>query len=151
VYCDASHLRTLDGKPTLGKCINVNGSLLFAVSKKGTRVSTSACEAETLALVRAVKDLESINILLDELQENRIHHIRCDNVSTVLLADRNKGTKKSAHFVLDINYIQDRVKANDLIITYVSTQENLADIFTKPLGPTKCAEFRKFAFVTSAC
>ena len=51
-----------------------------------------------------------------------------DDCVVTCLAERTK------HFDIKYHWLREKVKANQVKLTYINTHEQLADIFTKPLG-----------------
>lgn len=56
--------------------------------------------------------------------------VLCDNISTTYIA-ANHG--RSKHIKVDYHFVREQVSHGDLVVTYVPTQLQLADIFTKSL------------------
>lgn len=44
---------------------------------------------------------------------------------------------RTKHVEVDYHFVRDKVASGELIVSFVSTQDQLADIFTKPL-PAQC-------------
>ena len=59
--------------------------------------------------------------------------IRCDNTSAINLTKNPVQHSKSKHIEIRHHVIRDHVLKNDVLIEYVCTENQLADIFTKPL------------------
>ena len=55
-------------------------------------------------------------------------HIGIKIAGSPCLAERTK------HFDIKYHWLREKVKAGQVKLTYVNTHEQLADIFTKPLG-----------------
>ena len=57
-----------------------------------------------------------------------------DNKSTILLAEKGcSASSKSRHINLKFFHIKDRIAAGELRLEYLSTEQMIADILTKPL------------------
>ena len=67
--------------------------------------------------------------------------IFCDNMAAIALASSPAATKRSKHIAIRYHYVRDLVAAGVITIEHISTHENLADIFTKPLGRLKFEKF----------
>lgn len=59
-----------------------------------------------------------------------------DNQSTIKISKNPESHKRSKHIDIKYHYNRELVEANIIAIHYVKTADNIADIFTKPLGPT---------------
>jgi hypothetical protein len=69
--------------------------------------------------------------------------IHCDNQSCVKLSENHVFHDKSKHIEIKYHYIKDMVQRKAVHVRYLSTQEKVADIFTKPLARTKFEYFRE--------
>ena len=56
-----------------------------------------------------------------------------DNVGVVLLAANLVLHSRSKHFELDLNFVRDHVAKGPVKISHISTDVQIADIFTIPL------------------
>ena len=82
--------------------------------------------------------------LLDDLglQVDRKVVIYCDNLSSIQLARNPVYHARTKHIEVHYHFIRERVLAGDIDLVYVSTEEQVADIFTKALGAEKLRRFR---------
>ena len=60
----------------------------------------------------------------------------CDNVSTLAIASNPIFYARTKHTEIDFHFIRERVLRKDLVVKFVSTTDQLVDIFTKSL-PTQ--------------
>ena len=67
--------------------------------------------------------------------------IYCDNLSSIQLARNPVFHARTKHIEVHYHFIQERVLAGDIDLVYVSTQDQVADIFTKALGAEKLCGF----------
>ena len=51
-------------------------------------------------------------------------------------------SSRSKHINLDFHFGREQIEAGDLKISHVSSIDQLADIFTKPLGKERVAQLR---------
>ena len=58
----------------------------------------------------------------------------CDNVSTLALASNPIFHARTKHVEVDYHYIQEKVLSKELKVHFISTLDQLADIFTKALS-----------------
>ena len=58
----------------------------------------------------------------------------CDNQSAGALARNPVFHSKSKHIELNVHYIRDKVLSKELEVRYIPTEEQVADILTKPLS-----------------
>jgi hypothetical protein len=61
--------------------------------------------------------------------------IYCDNEAAILIAGDNASKKKTRYLSRAFYFINDFVRQYNIQIQWTSTHDQLADIFTKRLGP----------------
>jgi hypothetical protein len=57
----------------------------------------------------------------------------CDNESAIRMADNPIEDSRTKHIAIRYHFLRDHQQMGDIVIAYVSTKEQLVDIFTKPL------------------
>jgi hypothetical protein len=57
----------------------------------------------------------------------------CDNVSALALASNPVFHARTKHIEVDYHFVHEKVLNRDIIIKFISTQDQVADIFTKGL------------------
>ena len=72
----------------------------------------------------------------------------CDNTSAINIAKNPVQHSKTKHIEIRHHYIRDLVNYKILSLEHVSTENQLADIFTKPLDMIK---FEKLHFALGVC
>ncbi|CAL8996514.1 unnamed protein product, partial [Prunus brigantina] len=104
-------------------------------SKKQGSVSRSSTEAEYRALANTAADLAWIRQVLLDLKVclPQPPTIFCDNLSALALSSNPVYHSRIKHLDTDFHFVRERVQRNDLIVQYVPTQEQVADVFTKGL------------------
>ena len=68
--------------------------------------------------------------------------IHCDNQSCIKLSKNPVDHDRSKHINIKYNYIRDMVQKGTVKLQYLSTDEQIADILTKPLTWVKFEYFR---------
>ena len=63
--------------------------------------------------------------------------IWCDNVSALSLASNPISHARTKHIEVDYHYIREKVLNKDITISFISTLDQIADIFTKELSSTR--------------
>jgi hypothetical protein len=66
----------------------------------------------------------------------------CDNESAIRMADNPVEHSGTKHIAIRYHFLRDHQKRGDIEIAYVSTKEQLADIFTKPLDEKTFTKLR---------
>ncbi len=69
--------------------------------------------------------------------------IYCDNISSILLANNSVYHARTKHIEVHYHFIREKVIAKEIDLIHVSTENQVADIFTKALGTDKLKKFRK--------
>jgi hypothetical protein len=65
----------------------------------------------------------------------------CDNESAIKIAHNPVQHNKTKHIEIRHHFIRDHVNHRDIDLSYVGTNEQLADIFTKPLDEARFRDF----------
>ena len=60
--------------------------------------------------------------------------IKCDNMSAICLTKNPIQYSRTKHIDIRHHFIQDHITNHDVIIEYIDTKHQLANIFTKPLS-----------------
>jgi hypothetical protein len=68
--------------------------------------------------------------------------IHCDNQSCVKLSENPVFHDRSKHIEIKYHFIRDMVQKGAVKLQYISTDEQIADILTKPLSKVKFEYFR---------
>ena len=68
--------------------------------------------------------------------------ILCDNQSCIKMIENPVFHDKSKHIEIQYFYIRDMVQKGAIKLQYVSTDEQVADVLTKPLSQVKFEHFR---------
>jgi hypothetical protein len=136
-YCDASHLPHGDSKPRLGYCffLNKQSGTVHARSFKGKTVSHSSCESEISAIDETIRQAVWMRGFLAELgfPQPEPTIIYTDSLSAKTLIDSFNIGNNSAHLVMRLNYLHEMVENGTILLKYIDTLNQVADILTKLL------------------
>ena len=104
-------------------------------AKKQNVVSRSSSEAEYRALAMVVAELYWIQMLLKDLHIPLLFYpiVLCDNQSAIALATNLVYHTHIKHIEVAFHFIQEKVVNSDVKIIYISTLNEVVDIFTKCL------------------
>ena len=139
-YTDADYGQDVDDRISVGAYIFFLGSSPISWnSKKQSTTSRSSCESEYRALAQCSCEAVWIRRLLEELKilDNQPTHIFCDNQSSIKLSHNPVFHERSKHFEIDCHFTRQKVEDNSIKVEYISSQEQPADLLTKPLGRVK--------------
>ena len=145
-YADADWAGSaVDRKSTSGCCFTLGSTMVSWCRRKQSSVALSTAEAQYIALSVAVREVVWLQKLLTNLFDHEMDPItiHCDNQSYVKLYDNPVFHDKSKHIEIKYHYIRDMVQRKTIHVQYLSTHENITDIFTKPLDMTKFKYFCK--------
>ena len=100
---------------------------------KAEYVAAGACCAQLLQMKQTLKDfgceLTKISLL-------------CDNESAIKLANNPVNHSQTKHIDIQHHFSRDHEVKGDIAIHHVSTEKQLADIFTKPLDESRFCALR---------
>jgi hypothetical protein len=108
-------------------------------------VVLSTAEAKYIALCVEVREAVWLRKLLADLFGHEMDStvIHCDNKSCVKLPENPVFHDKSKHIEIKYHYIRDMVERKAIHVEYLSTHEQVVDIFTILLARTKFEYFRE--------
>ncbi|XP_028110014.1 uncharacterized protein LOC114308604 [Camellia sinensis] len=127
---------SVDRKSTLRYYVFLGSNLISWSSKKQATFSQSSTEIEYRSLAHTVVELAWLGMLRQDFSIvlPTVPLLWCDNVSSIALASNPVFHSKSKHIEVDCHFVRDRVLAKKLVLHYIPTIDQLADIFTKPLS-----------------
>ena len=125
-----------DRKSTTGLLFMLNGGPLSWSSRKQTVTAQSTTEAEIIALNEAAKEAAWLVRILEEIEEEQRGAVplHCYNQSTVRLVRNNEFHSKTKHIAVKYFPVRELESAGTISVKDISTDEQPADIFTKPLA-----------------
>ena len=123
--------------------LNANSALISWRSCKQTLVATSTCEAEYIALHEATNEALYLRQFLAELTKTPMQtvNIFADNQGSICLAEHQTCHKRTKHISVKYHATRDYLAKKYINITYIPTNQNIADLFTKPLPGPKLKSF----------
>ncbi|XP_019166904.1 PREDICTED: uncharacterized protein LOC109162676 [Ipomoea nil] len=122
-------------KSVTGYCIFLGTSLISWRSKKQATVSKSSSEAEYRALATTVCELQWLTSLLQDLHVavDDPATVFCDNKSAIANAENHVFHERTKHIEIDCHVVRERITQGLIKLLSVSTLNQVADGFTKPL------------------
>ncbi|KAH9669936.1 retrovirus-related pol polyprotein from transposon RE1 [Citrus sinensis] len=111
-------------------------NLISWSSKKQPVIARSSAESEYRSLASASAEISWLQSLFSELKLQCIEKpvIWCENLSATELAHNPIFHSRTKHIEIDIHYVRNKVLAGELNIQYIPSEEQVADIMTKPLS-----------------
>ncbi|GJS55442.1 hypothetical protein Tco_0628804 [Tanacetum coccineum] len=135
VYADSDHAGDyVDRKSTSGVCTFMGCCLTSWFSKKQTALAISTTEAEYVSARKACQQalwmkqaLIDYGVRLDDIP------IMCDNKGAIDLSKNPVQHSRTKHIEIRHHFLRDNVQKGNIFIEKVSSEDNIADILTKPL------------------
>jgi hypothetical protein len=133
-----------DRRSTSGLLVYLGPNPITWSAKKQLTVSSSSTESEYRALALASAELCWLRTLLKDLGIfiSAAPILWCDNVSALAIASNPVFHACTKHIEVDLHFVRERVLRKDLTVKFVSTLDQLADIFTKSLSPNRFLALR---------
>ncbi|GKC86616.1 retrovirus-related pol polyprotein from transposon TNT 1-94 [Tanacetum coccineum] len=136
VYADSDHAGDyVDRKSTSGVCTFIGCCLTLWFSKKQTALAISTTEAEYVSAEKACQQalwmkqaLVDYDIKLDDIP------ILCDNKGAIDLSKNLVLHSRTKHIEIRHHFLRDNVQKGNITIEKVASEDNIADILTKPIN-----------------
>lgn len=146
-YCDSDWgSSTVDRKSVSGYCYKLSNESSFISwrSKKQQTVALSTCEAEYMSLTYSIQEGKFLRHVLSDLMRCNPLQINlfCDNKGAIDLAHNPINHQRSKHIDIRYHYIRSEISAGTVLLHYVPSEQNVADIFTKPVSKNSFAKFK---------
>jgi hypothetical protein len=133
----------IDRKIASGTCQLLGRSLVSWASRKQNWVALSTAEAEYIAAGHCCAQLLWMRqTLRDYGYKFSKVPLLCDNESAIRMEDNPVEHSRTKHIDIRYHFLRDHQQKGDIKIVYVSTHNQLADIFTKPLDEKTFSKLR---------
>lgn len=141
----------VDRKSSSGILCLVNSAAVIWRSKKQSIVATSSAEAEYVALSQTVKELVWLRRLCEsfDIKHNGPIIVNCDSQSAIAMVTKPKLGGRTKHIDVKYHHVKDAVSTGVIELHYIRSEDNIADVLTKPLGKNKMKQFRELLGFTS--
>jgi hypothetical protein len=125
----------ITGRSTSGVVMMHAGGIISWLSQRQATVATSTTEAEIIAATEAVKEVIWLQRLFESLNVTLKHIpvLQVDNSAAVKLAQNPEFHRRTKHIDLKNLFIREKVCDGTIDIAQISTNQQVADIMTKPL------------------
>jgi transposase InsO family protein len=132
-------------KSTSGIVIYCNNAPVHWRSKRQPIVTMSTTEAELVALTELSLQVKWLrNLLQEDIRiPFNVTPLFCDNASTVTLAKDPISSDRTKHIEVRFRKVQELVESKEVEVAWIPTDEQAADIFTKPLPRPAFMKFKQ--------
>jgi hypothetical protein len=133
----------IDRKSTSGTCQFLGRSLVSWASKKQNSVALSTTEYEYIVVGHCCAQLLWMRqTLRDYGYKLSKVPLLCDNESAICMVDNPVEHSRTKHIDSRYHFLRDHQQKGDIKIAYVNTNNQLVDIFTKPLDEKTFSKLR---------
>ncbi|KAJ9511243.1 hypothetical protein QJQ45_017167 [Haematococcus lacustris] len=138
-YCDADYAGDKDtARSTTGYVFTLHGAAISWSSRLQPTVAMSTAKAEYMAASGAVKEAVWLRKLMQDLGlPGTCVNIMCDNQAALQLLNNPMASARSKHISVHHHFARERAVRGEVMFTYCSTSEMVADVMTKPLAAVK--------------
>jgi hypothetical protein len=139
-YCDSDW----------GGCVNTrysrSGHITFCgngpvvwYSKRQTNIAQSSAEAEFIAKAPCCQNSNFISRIINcagipKIKFRLASGLWSDNQSSIAISSNPVFHNRTKHIAIKYQYVNECVTNGSIVIDYVKSKDNIADMFTKPVG-----------------
>jgi hypothetical protein len=144
--CPDDHRSTTRFVVFLGDC------LVSWSAKKQAVVSRSSTEAEYRSLSITTAELFWLRMLFKEIKIflSVALVLWCDNISALALASNPVFHARTKHIEVDYHFVREKILNHDILIKFISTNDQVADVFTKGLSSARFLTLKSKLMVVSS-
>ncbi|KAL0308644.1 UNVERIFIED_CONTAM: Retrovirus-related Pol polyprotein from transposon TNT 1-94 [Sesamum radiatum] len=144
-YTDSDWAGSVDDmKSTSGYTFSLGSGIFSWASKKQATVAQSSAEAEYIAAAATSNQAIWLRRILEDIGEKQEEPttIYCDNKSAIAITKNPVQHSRTKHIDIKYHSLREATTRGEIELKYCSTEEQLADIFTKALPRNKFEELR---------
>ncbi|KAL3534236.1 hypothetical protein ACH5RR_002697 [Cinchona calisaya] len=145
-FCDSDWAGCHDDmKSTSGYCFTLGSAMFSWVSKKQQSVAQSSAEAEYVSASLATSHVIWLRRILEDIDEKQKEAtvMFCDNKSAIDIAKNQVHHSRTRHIAIEHHFIREAIEDGEVELKFCKSEDQVADIFTKPLPQDKFCYFRE--------
>ena len=134
----------VERKNTSGTYHFLGHSLVLWHSKKQNSVTLSTTEAEYIVAGLCCAQILWMKQTLSDFDLSFEHvPIKCDSTTVINISKNPVQHSRTKHIEIKHHFLRDYAQKGEITLEFVSTKDQLADIFTKPLSEEKFVDIRR--------
>jgi len=136
-YCDADWASHTDRKSVSRYVVTIAGGAVAWSLKKQNTVALSTAEAEYIFATHTAKQVLWHRSLFNELEipQPKTSTIFTDNQAAISISHNPEFHAQTKHIDITLHFLHDHIEKGNLDLIYISTHNNLVDLFMKGLPP----------------
>jgi hypothetical protein len=145
LYTDADYASCKDTRRSRnGFVFKMYGGAVSWSSKLQSVVAQSSAESEYIAGAHAARHAVWVRRLCTDmgLRISGPVRLQADNQAAIFMAANSADSSRTKHIEVPYHFLRQVVARGVIRMMHVSTEDNAADMFTKPLGDVKFKKFR---------
>ncbi len=150
-YVDSSYAECKDSRRSRGGyAVYFGGSLISWKTTLQKRVALSTAESEYRAATEACKHIVWLRRLLRELEipQEKPSIMYEDNQACIKMIENPVISERNKHIEIDCHFIRDHYNMENISITHIGTEDQIADILTKNLSINPFKRHRSKMLIT---
>lgn len=144
-WTDSDYAACKDTRRSRGGFVfNVFGGAVSWQSKLQSVVATSTAESEYIAGSFAAREAKWLRRICNDVGIPTLEAVplKADNQAAIHMAVNSSDSTRTKHIDVHYHVLRELVTKQVISLKYINTDDNPADIFTKPLGDLKFRKFR---------
>jgi transposase InsO family protein len=146
IFSDASFaFDSATRRSRTGFVVNMNGTPILFKSTLQRSVVLSSAEAEYFAMSDAIKAFRFLHEFLNDIKVgyDEPAHMYVDNQPAMIIAQQFETSGRNKHFEVRLHHVRQWTTNGSIKLIYLSTNDMVADMLTKPLTKDKHLKFVK--------
>jgi hypothetical protein len=126
-------------RSTSGFILKIGNSVVSWCEKRQSTMALSSAEAKYGALMEGTKEVIWLQGLLGELQHGKtgLTTLFYDNINHIKMAKNLVFHARTKHIECHYHFVWEKVMLKEIDIVHIATNQQHANVFTKPLGRMK--------------